>query len=79
MAGSVGCTPVHSASTQTLSLFTAHTRRGTAAMDDAGGAAVVSGVAVHGGWKPYQHDHRADGTDGTEGARGRGGEGAARA
>jgi len=75
MAGSVGCTPVHSASTQTLSLVTAHTRRGTA-MDDAGVLPVVSGVAVHDGWKPYQHYHRADGTDGTDGTEGgEGGEG----
>jgi len=64
---------VHSASTQTLSLFTAHTRRGTAAMDDAGVLPVFGGVAVHDGWKPYQHYHRAEGTEGTEG--GDGGEG----
>jgi len=46
---------VHSASTTTLSLFTAHARRGVAAMDDAGVLPDFGGVAVHDGWKPYRH------------------------
>ncbi len=46
---------VHSASTATLSLFTAHARRGVPAMDDAGVLPTFTGVAVHDGWKPYRH------------------------
>jgi len=46
---------VHSASTNQLSLFTAHARRGIEAMDDAGVLPDFTGVAVHDGWKPYRH------------------------
>ncbi len=46
---------VHSASTASLSLFTAHARRGVQAMDDAGVLPSFTGVAVHDGWKPYRH------------------------
>jgi len=45
---------VHSASTATLSLFTAHGRRGVEAMEDAGVLPEFTGVAVHDGWKPYR-------------------------
>jgi transposase len=44
---------VHSASTQTLSLFTVHARRGKQAMDAAGVLPGFAGVAVHDGWSPY--------------------------
>jgi transposase/uncharacterized coiled-coil protein SlyX len=44
---------VHSASTQTLSLFTVHARRGKIAMDTAGVLPGFGGVAVHDGWSPY--------------------------
>jgi transposase len=44
---------VHSASTQTLSLFTIHARRGKVAMDAAGVLPDFAGVAVHDGWSPY--------------------------
>jgi transposase len=44
---------VHSASTQTLSLFTVHPKRGQQAMDAAGVLPGFAGVAVHDGWSPY--------------------------
>jgi len=44
---------VHSASTDLLSLFTVHTKRGKVAMDAAGVLPGVTGVAVHDGWSPY--------------------------
>ncbi len=44
---------VHSASTNLLSLFTVHTKRGKVAMDVAGVLPSVTGVAVHDGWSPY--------------------------
>jgi len=44
---------VHSASTQLLSWFTVHPKRGVAAMDAAGVLAGFHGVAVHDGWSPY--------------------------
>lgn len=45
---------VHSASTTTLTRYTAHQRRGVQAMNDAGVLPGFSGVAVHDGWKPYR-------------------------
>jgi transposase len=44
---------VHSASTQALSLFTVHPKRGQQAMDTAGVLPGFAGVAVHDGWAPY--------------------------
>ena len=44
---------VHSASTASFSLFTAHPKRGTVAMDAAGVLPGFHGVAVHDGWSPY--------------------------
>jgi transposase len=44
---------VHSASTQALSLFTVHAKRGQQAMDAAGVLPDFCGVAVHDGWAPY--------------------------
>lgn len=44
---------VHSASSQTLSLFTVHAKRGKVAMDAAGVLPRFTGVAVHDGWSPY--------------------------
>jgi transposase len=44
---------VHSASTELLSLFTVHAKRGVAAMDAAGVLPRFQGVAVHDGWSPY--------------------------
>jgi transposase/uncharacterized coiled-coil protein SlyX len=46
---------VHSATTQTLSLFTVHAKRGRQAMDAAGVLPNFHGVAVHDGWAPYWH------------------------
>ena len=45
---------MHSASTTTHTLFTAHPRRGLEAMTAAGVLAKVSGVLVHDGWSPYR-------------------------
>lgn len=45
---------VHSVSTDTLTLYTVHSRRGTEAMDAAGILPDFTGVAVHDGWKPYR-------------------------
>ena len=44
---------LHSASTDRLSLFTVHPRRGRQAMDAAGVLPGFGGVAVHDGWSPY--------------------------
>jgi transposase len=44
---------VHSASTNLLSLFTVHAKRGKVAMDAAGVLPDFAGVAVHDGWSPY--------------------------
>jgi transposase len=44
---------VHSASTDLLSLFTVHPKRGKVAMDAAGVLPWFGGVAVHDGWSPY--------------------------
>ena len=46
---------IHSASTDTLTLLTAHRKRGVEAMDDAGVLPSFSGVAVHDGWAPYRN------------------------
>jgi transposase len=44
---------VHSASTNLLSLFIVHPKRGKVAMDTAGVLPGFHGVAVHDGWSPY--------------------------
>ena len=44
---------LHSASTDRLSLFTVHPKRGTEAMDRAGVLPGFQGVAVHDGWSSY--------------------------
>lgn len=44
---------LHSASTPTDVLLTAHLKRGTAAMDDAGILPGYTGIAVHDAWAPY--------------------------
>lgn len=44
---------VHSASTDALTLYLAHERRGVEAMDEMGVLAHFSGIACHDGWKPY--------------------------
>lgn len=46
---------VHSASTQQLTLYTVHPKRGTKAMDAAGVLPRFGGVAVHDGWASYLH------------------------
>ena len=45
---------IHVASTSLYTLLCCHKRRGTAAMDDIGVLAKMTGVAVHDGWKPYR-------------------------
>ena len=45
---------IHSASTDTLTLLTAHRKRGIDAMNAAGVLPTFSGVAVHDGWAPYR-------------------------
>ena len=52
IAGRLGW--VHSASTETLTRYTSHARRGVQAMDAAGVLPGFTGVAVHDGWKPYR-------------------------
>jgi transposase len=46
---------IHSASTETLTLLTAHRKRGVEAMDDAGVLPAFRGIAVHDGWAPYRN------------------------
>jgi transposase len=46
---------IHSASTETLTLLTAHRKRGVEAMIDAGVLSLFRGVAVHDGWAPYRN------------------------
>ena len=52
---------VHSASTDILTLYTCHPRRGVEAMDAAGVLPTFAGVAVHDGWKPYRRYRAAHG------------------
>lgn len=53
IAGRLGW--VHSACTATLTRYTAHSRRGCEAIDDAGVLPDFKGVAVHDGWAPYRN------------------------
>ncbi|MGH3598496.1 MAG: IS66 family transposase [Mycobacterium sp.] len=53
IAGRLGW--VHSASTDKLTRYSAHQRRGTEAIDDAGVLPNFTGVAVHDGWAPYRN------------------------
>lgn len=53
IAGRLGW--VHSASTDTLTRYIAHVRRGAVAIDAAGVLPVFGGVAVHDGWAPYRN------------------------
>ena len=46
---------IHSASTQTLTLLTAHRKRGVEAMVDAAVLPGFGGIAVHDGWAPYRN------------------------
>jgi transposase len=50
---------LHSASTDRLSLFTVHPKRGRQAMDAAGVLPGFGGVAVHDGWSSYGHYQQA--------------------
>jgi transposase len=52
IAGRLGW--VHSASTEQLTRYTAHAKRGVEAIDAAGVLPGFGGVAVHDGWKPYR-------------------------
>jgi transposase len=52
IAGRLGW--IHSASTEELTRFTSHQKRGVIAMDAAGVLPDFRGVAVHDGWKPYR-------------------------
>ena len=45
---------VHSASTDKLTRYTSHAKRGCDAIDDAGILPAFTGVAVHDGWAPYR-------------------------
>ncbi len=51
IAGRLGW--VHSASTEELTRYTSHAKRGAVAIDAAGVLGDFHGVAVHDGWKPY--------------------------
>ena len=53
IAGRLGW--VHSASTDKLTRYTAHARRGSQAIDAAGVLPGFEGVAVHDGWAPYRN------------------------
>ncbi|MCA1681162.1 MAG: transposase, partial [Actinobacteria bacterium] len=53
IAGRLGW--VHSASTDKLTRYTAHARRGSEAIDAAGVLPAFEGVAVHDGWAPYRN------------------------
>ena len=57
IAGRLGW--IHSASTETLTRYTVHARRGTEAMNDAGVLPDFRGIAVHDGWKPYRSYEQA--------------------
>jgi transposase len=52
IAGRLGW--VHSASSESLTRYTSHAKRGVVAMDAAGVLPGFTGVAVHDGWKPYR-------------------------
>ncbi|MGH2943628.1 MAG: IS66 family transposase [Solirubrobacteraceae bacterium] len=52
IAGRLGW--IHSASTNTLTRYTSHDKRGIEAIDAAGVLPGFRGVAVHDGWKPYK-------------------------
>jgi transposase len=52
IAGCLGW--VHSTSTDTLTRYVAHTRRGAVAIDAAGVLPTFRGVAAHDGWAPYR-------------------------
>jgi len=58
IAGRLGW--VHSASTDTLTRYTAHARRGGEAIDAAGVLPEFGGVAVHDGWAPYRNYQGCD-------------------
>ena len=45
---------IHSASTEQLTLYTVHSKRGVEAMTDAGVLERFRGCAVHDGWAPYR-------------------------
>jgi len=53
IAGRLGW--VHSASTEKLTRYTTHQRRGSEAIDHAGVLPAFGGVAVHDGWAPYRN------------------------
>ena len=53
IAGRLGW--VHSASTEKLTRYTTHARRGSEAIDHAGVLPAFTGVAVHDGWAPYRN------------------------
>ncbi|MCA1701711.1 MAG: IS66 family transposase, partial [Actinobacteria bacterium] len=53
IAGRLGW--VHSASTDMLTRYSAHARRGSEAIDAAGVLPGFAGVAVHDGWAPYRN------------------------
>lgn len=46
---------LHSASTESLTWYGAHPKRGKEALDSFGILPTFAGVAVHDGWKPYAH------------------------
>ncbi|MGH3264147.1 MAG: IS66 family transposase [Trebonia sp.] len=58
IAGRLGW--VHSASTEKLTRYTSHARRGSEAIDDAGVLPDFTGVAVHDGWAPYRNYDRCE-------------------
>ena len=53
IAGRLGW--VHSASTETLTRYTTHARRGSEAIDHANVLPDFTGVAIHDGWAPYRN------------------------
>jgi transposase len=46
---------VHVASTETVTFYTTHPKRGTAAMEDMGVLPIFNGTAIHDHWKPYYY------------------------
>jgi transposase len=50
---------IHSASTDELTLYGAHPKRGTEAIDSLGVLPGFCGVAVHDGWRPYRRYERS--------------------